>query len=152
MNDDKTQTGDTTRARPRPDHGTFAFDRSSVRRARTWSVHRGRQLGLAGASLQALESITAELVANAVLHAGGRGRLRVWRDHLGVVCEVHDHGPGFGGRIRRTRPDPLQIGGRGLYLVRRLSDSVTHGQDTDGFYVRARVGRTPTELRRGGVP
>jgi anti-sigma regulatory factor (Ser/Thr protein kinase) len=83
--------------------------------------------GLAGQRLQDFVLAVNELITNAVRHGGGRGHLRLWcRD--GVIWgEVSDRGPGMpdpapdGGRL----PPTSAVGGRGLWLARRMSDTIT---------------------------
>ncbi len=66
----------------------------------------------------------SELCTNSVLHGGGEGVLRLWREPGHVVVEVCDHGTladPLAGRI----PAPQgSLGGRGLVLVNLLADLV----------------------------
>jgi serine phosphatase RsbU (regulator of sigma subunit) len=72
-----------------------------------------------GDRLDDLVILCSELVTNAVLHAGGPCRVRLW-DHDGRVrLEVHDPSPRL--PVRRT-PDPTAPNGRGMALVEALAD------------------------------
>ncbi|MFC6016233.1 ATP-binding protein, partial [Plantactinospora solaniradicis] len=54
------------------------------------------------------------------------------------VCQVDDDGPGFPvGQV--SDQSPLRAGGRGLRLVRQLTDSLTITPRTPGTSVRVRL-------------
>ena len=75
-----------------------------------------------------------ELVTNSVLHASGRGVLRMWREGDTVVCEVSDSGEGF-------PPSFTGLSGFGIVMVNLLCDLVrTHTSHT-GTTVRVYLGR-----------
>ncbi|MBE1491422.1 ATP-binding protein [Plantactinospora soyae] len=79
-----------------------------------------------------------EILTNAVRHGGGSGSLQL--DHVGaeLVCQVDDDGPGFAaGQL--SAQSPLRTGGRGLQLVRELTDSLTIIPRTPGTSVEVRV-------------
>jgi anti-sigma regulatory factor (Ser/Thr protein kinase) len=81
-----------------------------------------------------------EIVANALLHGGGSGRLRLWHDGDDLVCEIADSGPGFDhDRVGGPRPGPLAPGGRGLWLARTMVDALTISHRSTGTTVRLRV-------------
>ncbi|MEU4221883.1 ATP-binding protein [Actinoplanes sp. NPDC026623] len=71
--------------------------------------------------------IAAELTSNAVRHGGGRGRLRLWTTDSTACCQVTDCGPGLPAtyRMPQQAPGVAVAGGRGLWLVRCFSDTVT---------------------------
>lgn len=71
-----------------------------------------------------------ELVTNAILHAGGGGSLTVQRMPGGLAVEVRDQGPGLPPGFDKGLPEPDVVGGRGLWLVRRLCQQVTFGSGT----------------------
>jgi anti-sigma regulatory factor (Ser/Thr protein kinase) len=65
-----------------------------------------------------------EAAANTVVHAGGAGILRIWRDGLSLVCEIGDDG-----RIRdplagRHPDSPHDDSGHGLRIAHELCDLV----------------------------
>ena len=66
----------------------------------------------------------SELAANSIRHGGGTGTVRVWRDDLGLHCEVQDAGTLDDPLAGRARPSPSQEHGRGLWLVNQLCDLV----------------------------
>ena len=86
--------------------------------------------------------VCAELCSNAIRHAtfDEEGvRLRAWTDGADVVVEVSDDGPGLAlPRIEDAPPDPAAERGRGLWLVRELSDSLDAERVDGRSVVRSR--------------
>lgn len=80
-----------------------------------------------------------ELAMNSLVHGGGRGVLRIWRDDDAVVCEVRDSGyiddPGIGRRL----PDPDCDSGRGLWIVNQLCDLVQIRSSAEGTTIRVHI-------------
>ncbi|SER63841.1 Histidine kinase-like ATPase domain-containing protein [Lentzea xinjiangensis] len=75
-----------------------------------------------------------ELATNSILHASGRGVLRLWREGNTVVAEVSDSGKGF-------PPSFTGLSGFGIVMVNLLCDLVrTHTSHT-GTTVRVYLGR-----------
>ena len=66
----------------------------------------------------------SEVASNSVLHGGGRGTLRLWRQVNALVCEMTDAGVITDPMVGRTRPREDQLGGRGLWFVNQLCDLV----------------------------
>jgi len=84
--------------------------------------------------------VAAELASNAVVHGGGRGVLELWRAGSRLCCRVSDDGPGIADPSRMGRRAMLlQPGGRGLWLVRRLADTVIIDTGAPGTTVTAIV-------------
>ncbi len=102
------------------------FDRGQLAAVRHRVKRCAASAGLAGAALHDFVLAVNEIMTNAVLHGGGHGLLRVWRAGGRLHCEVSDRGPG--GRPERFtghRPPSSAFGGRGMYLVRQLCETVT---------------------------
>ncbi len=79
--------------------------------------------------------VAYELATNAVHHAGGQGRLRLWRNGNRITCEVSDEGPGLPLELRTpSQPELGATRGRGLWLVYRFADEfkVTVDENTNG--------------------
>ena len=68
-----------------------------------------------------------EVITNAVLHAGGQGRIVLRATSATVCCTVTDSGPGIPEQFRRppSVPEAFEVGGRGIWLAHQLCDSVT---------------------------
>lgn len=63
-------------------------------------------------------------ISNTVLHGGGSGVARVWREPGAVLFESRDRGRVEGPLVGRVRPTASQIGGRGLWIANQLCDLV----------------------------
>lgn len=77
-----------------------------------------------------------EMAANSLLHAGGRGVLRVWRDDASLVCEVSDAGTIHDPLAGRAMPPLERSCGRGLWLANQLCDLVQLRSGPAGTVVR----------------
>jgi anti-sigma regulatory factor (Ser/Thr protein kinase) len=84
-----------------------------------------------------------EVVANALGHGHSLAELTLWSTNDGVVCAVHDDGPGvddpFAGYLPPGNDDAAQ--GMGLWVARQLSDSLAIQSGADGTTVRLGIGR-----------
>ena len=84
--------------------------------------------------------VASELCSNAVRHASGKpGALavRAWADSDAVVVEVEDDGAGMELSTRAEDPDLEAETGRGLYVVRALTDDLTVRRVDERTVVRA---------------
>ncbi|MET9967665.1 ATP-binding protein [Streptomyces sp. NPDC006356] len=100
------------------------------------------------------ELLTAELVANAVEHTAGNGRIELVLELLPSGCqvEVHDPDPAPPGDLTKPSgkdPDPWQEHGRGLLLIRALSSSCGHRPTDSGKAVWFRLPSVPAQRRPG---
>lgn len=77
-----------------------------------------------------------EIATNSLVHGGGQGWLRVWRQEDSFVCEVRDAGRIDDPLIGRVAPPEEQEGGRGLWLVNQLCDLVQIRSFPSGSVVR----------------
>jgi serine/threonine-protein kinase RsbW len=118
------------------------FDVHSISTVRHEIVAHAPALGLAEPYLSDFILAVNEVTSNAVRHGGGKGRLRMWQSLVNLVCEVDDNGAATASApadlARRTRalfnqfsrsdlvnPPANAEGGRGLWLARRLCDTVS---------------------------
>jgi anti-sigma regulatory factor (Ser/Thr protein kinase) len=86
--------------------------------------------------------IANELASNAVRHGGGNGRLLMWRNAAAVHCRVIDAGPGMAAEpetVGMQKAPPRAPGGRGLWIVRQLSDSLDVVTGSTGTTVTATI-------------
>jgi anti-sigma regulatory factor (Ser/Thr protein kinase) len=92
--------------------------------------------GLAPDRIADLELVVSELATNSVLHGGGRGTFRVWREDDRLVCEVRDRGHLTDPLAGRRPTAPAVPGGRGLLMVNLLSDLVRVHSTPAGTAIR----------------
>ncbi|GIM90031.1 ATP-binding protein [Paractinoplanes toevensis] len=102
------------------------FDRQGLYALRAAVAAHAAQLGLPDGRLNAITLIATGLATNAIRHGGGTGRLQMWRSDGAVHLQVTDDGPGMAQPDDAgLRPVPLSTpGGRGLWIVRQISDHV----------------------------
>jgi anti-sigma regulatory factor (Ser/Thr protein kinase) len=117
---------------------TNDFDRTTLISVRHQIEQHAERHGLSGLTLYRFVVAVNEVTTNAVRHGGGAGRLELWRmgDHL--YCRVIDRGPGIPANHRRLdlpRPPRHAIAGRGLWLARHGSSSLTIDSDSRGTTV-----------------
>jgi anti-sigma regulatory factor (Ser/Thr protein kinase) len=114
------------------------FSRAQITAVRHAVTECAAGNGLSGRRLEDFALAVNELVTNAVRHAGGQGRVRLWRMDGSLYCEVTDHGPGIPtNRVEpRTPPPTFATDGRGLWLVSQLCDDVHIATGPAGTTVR----------------
>jgi anti-sigma regulatory factor (Ser/Thr protein kinase) len=101
-----------------------------------------RRAGVAPERLPELMLAVHELAINALTHGGGDAVLRTWAEEHDFVCELADDGPGFDRRYAGyVTPTPDDVRGRGLWLVRQITDLVEMRSGPDGTRIRVRVRR-----------
>ncbi|GAA1900968.1 hypothetical protein GCM10009736_81540 [Actinomadura bangladeshensis] len=124
MTDPMTET--TLRAAPQTEAVEYAR-RLAARTMRTWALMDREEL---------VTAIVAELVANAVRHAGTALELRLLRGPGRVRVEVRDRAAQL---PRLTVPGPLDESHRGLFIVDRFANSWGADPVTGGKVVWAEV-------------
>ena len=120
----------------------YEFTASNLRHVRSVVHDAADAAGLSDQVADNLVGAVSEIVNNAVLHGGGRGQLTVCPDPAGLWIRVRDRGPGLAhrgpGPAHRgagDRPPPAAVGGRGLWLARRLSHRMTVSTSATGVTV-----------------
>ena len=118
---------------------TIAFglaELGEVRRRVTAAVEAA---GMGPVAVADLVTATSELAANSVMHGGGSGELRLWREEGRLLAEVEDRGRIEEPLVGRLRPDIHQEGGRGLWLANQLCDLVQIRSGERGTTVRVHL-------------
>ncbi|NGM12993.1 ATP-binding protein [Verrucosispora sioxanthis] len=109
------------------------FTAQTVTALRHLLTARVTAAGLTGDVAEDLVLAVHELVTNAVLHGGGRGRLDLFRRADLLVCEVTDHGHERGADLPVNLPATNTPGGRGLWLAHHLTGALTLTRRPDGL-------------------
>lgn len=98
------------------------FDEGGLGQLRGLLRDYAADAGLSRERADNLVLAAGEIVTNSVLHGGGHGILRVWREDDRVVCEVRDGGRIDDPLIDRRRPLQHQLGGWGLWIANQACD------------------------------
>ncbi|MGW6972437.1 anti-sigma factor RsbA family regulatory protein [Streptomyces sp. NPDC054952] len=98
-------------------HGDLAAIRSKVSQCAS-------DAGVPQDRLPKLAVAVTEIATNSIRHGGGNGTLRTWSQDSTFLCEFRDSGYIPDVMVGRNRPEPEQIGGRGLWLAQQLCDLV----------------------------
>lgn len=120
-----------------PEVLTFGLTELGEVRRRVAAV--AEEAGMDPGEVADLVTATSELAANSVMHGGGRGTLRLWREEERLLAEVEDRGRIEEPLVGRIRPDISQEGGRGLWLANQLCDLVQIRSGEAGTTVRLHV-------------
>lgn len=138
----------------------LAFDANTLHELRTVVLAKAVAAGLPQARAAEVMLAVHELAANAVLHGGGAGRVRMRAAAADVRCQVSDAGAGGidgasrGAGTRAAEPWPIQPG-RGLWLVRSVTGRLSVRTGPDGSEVTvgfARRGFGAGSADDGSVP
>jgi anti-sigma regulatory factor (Ser/Thr protein kinase) len=109
---------------PPPGARSTAFGEQDLPALREQVSRRAVQEGITPCRAQDLVTAVHEIAANTVVHAGGAGILRIWRDGMSLVCEIADDGQ-ITDPLAGHHPDsPHDDSGHGLRLAHELCDLV----------------------------
>lgn len=129
--------GELPPPRVRPEAITFGLTDLSEVRSRVTAA--GERAGMSRHAVADLVTAASELAANSVMHGGGTGTLRLWRENGSLIAEVEDEGRIEEQLVGRLRPGIRQEGGRGLWLANQLCDLVQIRSGEGGTVVRLHV-------------
>jgi serine/threonine-protein kinase RsbW len=115
---------------------TERFTRGDLHRVRRLVECTGRSVGLSPIRTDDLVLAVSEIATNAIRHGGGSGTLTMVSRSDGVSVEVCDSGPGLTARAPGELPTATSIGGRGLWIVRRLCHRLSIASSERGVAVR----------------
>ncbi|WP_433220425.1 ATP-binding protein [Microtetraspora malaysiensis] len=102
---------------------SLEFDRSTITMVRHMVTDSARNAGLTGMALEDYVLAVHEAVTNAVRYGNAPRGIAMWREPGVLRCEVTDSGPGIPDRsLHRKRLSRFDFGGRGIWLMHRLSD------------------------------
>ena len=95
--------------------------------------------GLVESSTDDLVLCVDEVASNSLLHGGGDGVLRMWREPTELICEISDAGSIADPLVGRENPAVDRLGGRGLWMANQLCDLVQVRSGASGTVVRLHV-------------
>ncbi len=121
------------------DAAEFGFDATTVAALRAIVGVEAAEAGLPGHRAADLVLAAGEVAANSVIHGGGAGTARVWREPGALVAEVRDAGRIEEPLAGRVRPQARQGSGRGLWIANQLCDLVQIRSDRSGTHVRLQM-------------
>jgi anti-sigma regulatory factor (Ser/Thr protein kinase) len=104
----------------------FTVDIGSLAGLRQEVSRQARRNGNTGTPAQDLVLIANEWATNVIRHGGGRGVMWLWRHGTALYCRATDRGRGMPDpqNAGSTAADPDATTGRGLWLIRQLSQRV----------------------------
>jgi len=114
----------------------LSFDAENLLGLRGEVIRFATSAGLSAARATELVTAVNEVATNSIVHGGGRGALRMWRDGGNLVCEIRDAGRYDVPLSDRTKPGPGLREPRGLWLANHLCDLVQIRTFADGTAVR----------------
>ncbi len=135
---------------PAPAHESFGFGLGELGAVRERVAAAGAGAGLDSREVADLVTAASELAANSVMHGGGSGTPRIWREDGTLLTEVGDAGLIEDPLVGRLRPAIAQVGGRGLWLANQLCDLVQIRSGEGGTVVRLHV--TARDRAAGSPP
>ena len=124
---------------PPPRSAAMTFAEGDLTRVRRLVYRHASEAGLGAQRAANVVLAVSELAANSVRHAGGRGTVRVWTEPEEFLGEVSDGGHFDSPLVGRTRPTPVQLYGRGLWLVNQVCDLVQIRTSERGSVVRVHM-------------
>jgi anti-sigma regulatory factor (Ser/Thr protein kinase) len=121
---------------------TEAFSKDDVARLRRLVGHHADAVGLAETRKHDLVLAVDEIATNAIRHGGGAGELTLWVSREKLWFRVADRGPGMHTSPPTKPPSRRQIGGRGLWITRQVTDDMSIESGPDGTVVTAAINLT----------
>jgi anti-sigma regulatory factor (Ser/Thr protein kinase) len=129
-----------------------SFDAGGLYALRAAVAAHASAMGLDDVRLGGLMVVASELATNAIRHGGGTGRLRLWREGETLHCQVSDSGPGIADpeTVGTTRVPLSADNGRGIWIVRQISDRVEITTGTTGTTITASLADPPVPAQDAG--
>lgn len=110
---------------PPPDAAEMRFgETGTLTKLRRFVGRRASEAGLDSERGHDLVVAANEIASNSVLHGGGSGLLRIWREAGKILCEIRCTGRLADPLADRRPPSPETPSGRGLWLANQLCDLV----------------------------
>ena len=122
-----------------PNEMGYEFDRTGLFDVRQRVGWAAKSAGLPTEATTDLVVAASELAANSIVHGGGAGTLHIWREQDRLLVEIEDRGSIAEPLVGRVRPEPTQVGGRGLWIANQLCDLVQIRSGATGTAVRLQM-------------
>jgi anti-sigma regulatory factor (Ser/Thr protein kinase) len=103
---------------------SMEFTAGQLRVVRAVTSARAQQYGMDEDNIEGFVLAVHEVAANSVVHGGGHGAYRLWREGRSLVCEIRDSGAVTDPLAGRVRPDLDGQRGRGLWIANQICDLV----------------------------
>jgi anti-sigma regulatory factor (Ser/Thr protein kinase) len=131
---------------PEPGSGVqgLAFNAFNLVEVRGLAGRFAADAGLAPSRAANFVLAANEIATNSVLHGGGKGSFRIWREAGAISCEVRDAGHISNPLVDRELPAADVAGSRGLWLGNHLCDLVQIRRVPGGTAVRLHMWLKPT--------
>ncbi|MFE9122568.1 anti-sigma factor RsbA family regulatory protein [Streptomyces sp. NPDC007172] len=130
---------------PEPPYGCAEFHFDGVRQIAELRSFAHRLAGLAGLPADRIDSLLIcvdEAAANAIRHGGGVGHCAIWSTAAEVFCQITDpKGTLDTALAGYLPPDTSHLDGRGLWIIRQLSDAADMRTTERGTIIRIRMSR-----------
>lgn len=132
---------------PPKDCAEFRFDGpGQVAELREFTARLARRARLPTDRIEGLLVCVDEAAANAVRHGGGAGRCHIWTTATEIFCEVIDPNGTLNTALAGyLPPSTAQLDGRGLWIIRQLSDAADMRTTQHGTAIRIRMSRQPAK-------
>lgn len=109
---------------PGSDAQEIAFQASNLLDVRALVGRHAADAGLTSSRAANLVLAVNEVATNSIVHGGGKGTLRIWRETGGLSCEVRDAGQISNPLVDRELASSGTVGSRGLWLANQLCDLI----------------------------
>ena len=123
---------------PEPGSGVqeVAFDASTLAAVRGLVGRFAAEAGISPSRTANYVLAANEVATNSVVHGGGKGSFRIWRDAGALSCEVRDAGHIDKPLVDRELSAVQEYGSRGLWLANQVCDLVQIRSVPGGTAVR----------------
>ncbi|KOT69909.1 sensor histidine kinase [Streptomyces rimosus] len=121
----------------------FRFDGPQhLAQLREFTARLARTAALAPDRIDSLLICVDQAATTAVHHGAGGGHCRIWTTTDEILCEVTDpHGTLNTALAGYLPPATAHLDGRGLWIIRQLSDATDIRSNTNGTTIRIRMNR-----------
>jgi anti-sigma regulatory factor (Ser/Thr protein kinase) len=127
----------------------LGFDSETLLKQRATVARFATSAGCSASRATELVTAVNEVATNCVVHGGGSGILRMWREKDTLIADVRDQGAAYNLPLGdRMRPSDRPGDPRGLWLANQLCDLVQIRSMPDGTAVRLHLKLDPRRRLR----